>query len=359
MPYIPSLIDPRPAGAQARPPLAFEPRTGVLLRSVNWLGDLLMTLPATWQLKRLLPAGTPLWALSPAALAPVWQAAPWIDGVIPFGGRHPDRDVCAAVRERRFGLAVVMPNSFGSAADVWKCGIPRRFGRSGNWRGLLLTDRIRPWPRGKDAPKCHQLSYYLELVAAFGKAAFNAEYPPLKVASDYAESLGIRKGGGWLALSPGAAFGPAKQWPPEEYAKVAAVWLAHGGQVVLLGSAKDAEATAAVKALQPACRNLAGQTNLPQLMSLLANADAALANDSGAMHLAAALGTPGVAVFLSTDNIATGPLGAPWELFVADVLCRPCLKRECPRTGEGHYACRRAIDAAKVAETLLKLRPRP
>ncbi len=359
MPYIPSLIDPRPDGAESRPPLSFDCGSGVLLRSVNWLGDLLMTLPATWQLKRLLPAGTPLWALSPAALAPVWQAAPWIDGVIPFDGRHPDSGVCADVRERHFGLAVVMPNSFGSAADVWKCGIPRRFGRSGNWRGLLLTDRIRPWPRGKGAPKCHQLSYYLELISSFGKVAFTAECPPLKVGSDDAKSLGVSKGDGWLALSPGAAFGPAKQWPPEEYAKVAAAWMANGGKVLLLGSGKDAAATAAVKALQPDCRDLAGQTNLPQLMSLLAASDAALANDSGAMHLAAALGTPGVAVFLSTDNIATGPLGAPWELFVADVPCRPCLKRECPRAGEGHYACRRAIDASAVADALLKLRPTP
>ena len=360
MPYVPRLIDPRPSVESRRPPLAFEPReSGVLLRSVNWLGDLLMTLPATWQLKRLLPKGTPLWALSPAALAPVWQAAPWIDGVIPFDGRHPDRDVCAAVRERHFGLGVVLPNSFGSAADLWKCGLPKRLGRSGNLRSLLLTDRIRPWPRGKDAPKCHQLSYYLELISVFGEITFTAECPPLKVSSDYAKSLGVCKGGGWLALAPGAAFGPAKQWPAEDYADVARVWLSRGGQVLLLGSGKDAAATAAVKALLPQCRDLAGQTDLPQLMSLLAASDAVLANDSGAMHLAAALGTPGVAIFLSTNDIATGPLGAPWELFVADVPCRPCLKRECPRTGDGQYACRKAIAVAAVTDATLKLWPSP
>ena len=127
-------IAPLPLTPTARP---IDWRQGVLLRTTNWLGDALMTLPATWQLKRMMPADCRLIAFTPTGLAKLWEACPWVDEVIAFPGRHPDAGALQAARDRRLGLAVVFPNSFASAWDVRRTGIPRRLGRRGRWRSFF------------------------------------------------------------------------------------------------------------------------------------------------------------------------------------------------------------------------------
>jgi heptosyltransferase II len=334
-------------------------RNGVLLRSTNWLGDLLMTLPASWQLKTLLPQGTPLCVAAPQGLAPLWKAAPWVDDVIPFPGKRMDSQTRKAVRARDFGLGVVFPNSFGSAWDLWRCGLPRILGRGGNLRSWMLTDALPRWHAHEGEGQFHQLSWYLELVSALGPVKLSAECPPLRVSAEPAAQIGIHKGAGekWVALAPGAAYGPAKQWPPECYDFVAADLLKNGYKVVLVGSQKEAKLTASIAKRAPGALDLGGKTPLDALMSVLQQVDAVVANDSGSMHLAAALGTPGVALFASTDPIATGPLGAPWELLVADVSCRPCLQRQCPWVGARKYLCMYKLppqDALKALYALLQ-----
>lgn len=327
-------------------------RNGVLLRSTNWLGDIVMTLPATWQLRRLLPSGVPLHVLCRGSLAPVWQAAPWIDGIIAMQGSHLTSSECAAVRHHNFGLGVVMPNSFGSAWDLFRCRLPIRIGRAGNLRSWLLTCRLPAWRRGEGEGRWHQLSYYLELMRPFGTPQFTAECPPLRVAPDFAAGHHITKGGGWIALAPGAAFGPAKQWPLENYIAVARHCQNRGMRVVVIGAGREMPLGEAIVRAVPGTLDLTGRTSLPELMSILANVGQVVANDSGTMHLAAALGTPGTALFASTDPAATGPIGAPWQLIVANVPCRPCLQRSCPLSGGEHYRCMRELPASAVLDCL-------
>ena len=188
-------------------------RGGLLIRSTNWLGDALMTLPAVGQIRKLVPQNVPITMLTPKNLAPMWQACPFVADVIPMAGKHISDDEITAVKSRDFGVAVVFPNSFGSAMDVWKTAIPIRIGRKGRFRGLLLTHRLREWPRGENVGVCHQLSYYLELASMLGAVEWTAECEPLKVDLSLAEALGMDDGR-WLVLAPGAAYGPAKQWPP-------------------------------------------------------------------------------------------------------------------------------------------------
>ena len=304
-------------------------RGGVLIRATNWLGDVMMTLPATWQIRRMLPEGTPLWVLTPAGLAPLWKAASWIDGVIPMAEHHIAKDEIALVKEHGFQLGIVLPNSFGSARDIHKCGIPMRLGRRGNLRSFMLTHTLPRWKNSGTVAEYHQLSYYLELASALGKIELTADYPGLRVSPDFAAEHGVRKGEKWLAMAPGANFGPAKEWPREFYRIVAQWWIEHGGKVLLVGTKNERKITAEIASGLENVLDMAGKTTLDQLMSLLANVDLLLANDSGSMHLAAGLGTGGVAVFASTDHVATGPLGAKWSVVAADVNCRPCFQRKC------------------------------
>ena len=328
-------------------------RGGLLIRSTNWLGDALMTLPAVGQIRKIVPQDIPISILTPKNLAPMWQACPFIKDVVPMAGKHISADEIAAVKSHGFGAAIVFPNSFGSAMDVRKTAIPIRIGRKGRFRGLLLTHRLREWPRGENVGDCHQLSYYLELASMLGAVEWTAECEPLKVDLSLAESLGMDDGR-WLVLAPGAAYGPAKQWPMEHFLELAKIQLAQGRKIVFVGTAKEAATTAQLCAQLPGSMDLAGRTNLAQLMAVLSSCEAVVANDSGAMHLAAALGTPGVAIFGSTDPVATGPIGAQWRLLVSDKACRPCFKRTCP-LAEGQYSCLSGIRPQDVAQQLEEL----
>jgi heptosyltransferase-2 len=290
--------------------------------------------------------------LAPVFLRPLWAACPWVDGVISMANKRIGAQEIAQVKALELGVGLLFPNSFGSALDLWKCSLPLRIGRGGRLRSFLLTHAQRPWPRGENVGRCHQLSYYLELVAALGPVRLDSACPHLQVKPELATALGI-SGSDWLALAPGAAYGPAKQWPMASFREVARWQAARGGRVVLLGTGKEAAVAAAVAEAVPGAVNLAGKTSLAELMAVLAACSAAVANDSGAMHLAAALGTPGVGIFGSTDPIGTGPLGAPWQLVLAAVPCRPCFRRECPLSAvEEQYRCLHSITPTEVIGAL-------
>ncbi|MFA6815633.1 MAG: lipopolysaccharide heptosyltransferase II [Lentisphaeria bacterium] len=321
---------------------------GLLIRGTNWLGDCLMTLPAAWQLRHLIPKECSISVLTPSFLAPIWKACTWIDHVIPMRDKHISSEEIKQVQALDCGIGIVFPNSFGSALDIWKCSIPIRIGRSGNFRSVLLNHRIPKWKHSKESDSCHQLSYYLELISTLGSISLNAQYPPLQVSPNAAKKNNILKKQNVLAIAPGAAFGPAKQWPTKNYIEVAKYHQKRGGKIVIVGTAKEQAAAKAVQIAIPEALDLTGKTNLSELMSILANTDTVIANDSGAMHLAAALGTPGVAIFGSTDPIATGPLGAPWKLLIADTPCRPCFQRICPLQGDKQYHCLHSITPKQV-----------
>ena len=180
-----------------------------------------------------------------------------------------------------------------------------------------------------------------------------ADCPPLAVDGEAARALGMEDGVKWLAIAPGAAFGPAKQWPKERFAEVAKWFAKERGRVVIVGGPKEAAVAADIAEQLPSgTLNLTGKTDMRQLMAVLAASSVVVANDSGAMHLAAALGKRGVALFGSTDPVATGPIGGRWSLLVADAPCRPCFRRECNLTGDEAYKCLKSLSAQAVIEEL-------
>ena len=334
---------------------------GILVRATNWLGDTVMSLPAVYKLRAFLPRYCGLFVATPEALAPIWRAVPWVDRVVPFAGRRLRGNAAAEVRRLRPGVAVVLPNSIGSALDVEALGIPLRLGRGGLIRRGLLTHTLPPW-RHTDAPgQAHQLSAFLELVACFGDIPWDDRFPPLQIPAPEItwKAYGADAPGPWLMVAPGAAYGPAKQWPSTSFRAVVDWWLAHrNGRVLVVGAAADGASAGAVATGDPRGVTVAGRTTLAELMALLRRVSCVVANDSGVMHLAAGLGVPGVGVFGCTDPIAKGPLGGHWRVLQRPLDCAPCYRRVCPRSGD-HCLGLWQISVAEVCDVLRRMPGEP
>jgi len=333
-------------------------RQGLLVRTPNWLGDCLMSLPALYSLRRLLPEAARLAVLCRANLAPFWRSVDWVDQVFACEGKHFSGAAVADARAFTAGVGVVLPNSFSAALDLWKCRLPLRLGRGGRGRGLLLTHRL-PMLSGPSGGACyHQAGHYLEIAAALAAPPWDQQQTLLTLpeAAATAARLGLSpERAPWLAVAPGAAYGPAKQWPVAHFHAVAKAWVQQtGGGVVAVGTAAEHAGAAAVLAGIDGGLNLAGSSGLPELMAVLASVELAVTNDSGAMHLAAALGCRGVAVFGSTDPVATGPVGAPWLVLQQPTPCAPCFARTCRRKHDA-YACLHAVTPEIVLSSLLQL----
>lgn len=322
---------------------------GLLLRATNHLGDAVMTLPAAWRLKQQLPAGQPLAVLTPHKWRELWQAAAWVDRVISFRDRRLDAAARAEVAEFAAAATVILPNSFGSAFDLARAGSAGRLGRGGRMRGLFLQHSLPAWRRVAGQDEHHEVCKYLEIAAACGVRNWGIDYPPLH--TDTPLPVDCPTGGRLLAIAPGAAYGPAKQWPTEHFQAVVDAW---DGPVVALGApGEEAVADSAIANSENAI-NLAGRTSLSELMAILQVADCIVANDSGTMHLGAALGRKGVAIFGSTDPVATGPIGGRWVVLQERVPCAPCLARTCKREQDA-YGCLIAITPEAVLAAIESL----
>ncbi len=341
------------------------PASRLLVRLPNWLGDIVMALPALGRVR----AGHhgALAVAVPAALAPLASAIGGIDEVVPLqaGGRirgaAADADA-ARLRDGRFDRALLLTNSFSTAWMLRRAGIPARAGYAGQWRRMLLTEPVaRAAARAADSESSrHHARYYTRLVGALGFAAEARPARVLVTTATRARALARlwpgrpEPGVPVVVVAPGAAYGHAKQYPPDRVADVLERLLAQRAvRVALVGARGDREGAAAVESAivarvpraADALVNLAGQTDLAELMGLIALARVVLSNDSGAMHVASALGTPVVVPFGPTDEHATAPLG-PHTLMTADVFCRPCHLRECPID---HRCMRRIAPDAVVA----------
>jgi heptosyltransferase-2 len=333
-------------------------RNGVVARAPNWLGDALMCMPALLRLKEKMPPGKRLWVATPPQLHHLWAAAEWIDGVVDFQDSGPFHGLPGRLRKLGAGAVIVFPNSTRSALEARLSGIPLRIGRSGRMRSAVLNCRLPAWSPQDRHALVHQVSHYFSLVGRLAEIDTTLPQKTLRTpqAAETVRGLGIGRADGYLAIAPGAAYGPAKQWPVERFAAVAEWFARTGGEVVVVGMENDIPAGAAVvQAAGPGARNLCGKTSLQQLMAVLQCAGAAVANDSGAMHLAAALGTPGVAVFGSTNPAATGPLGATWFVLRQPPPCAPCFQRTCPLDTD-KYRCLTAIQPEAVCQALAELR---
>lgn len=317
----------------------------VLILAPNWLGDAVMALPAVADIRHAFPSARVIVAAR-RAVADLFRLAPSVDEVVTlqWNGRWPQAGAFASDVRRLRGLrldrAMLLPNSFAAALLVRCAGVPERAGYARDMRAALLT-RAVPRPAGSR----HQGAYYQHLTASLGMSSGPLEprlsVPPGAVAAARSQ---LREAG-WdgtrplVAFAPGAAYGTAKQWLPEHVARVVAnLVMRRHATCVLVGSAGDAPTTRAIAAMldsavAPHVLDLAGETTIETLAGVLTLARAALANDSGAMHLAAAVGTPLVAIFGPTREQETSPLahaGRSAVVLTHDVSCRPCMLRECP-----------------------------
>jgi heptosyltransferase-2 len=301
------------------------------------------------------------------SVAQLFAMVPWVDDIVEleWKGRASEpgammRDI-RRLRARRADAALLLPNSFASAWLAFAAGVPQRWGYARDGRSLLLTRAI-PLPVTRVGPGLlarpeHQGSYYQHLVHALG--APNGPLEPRLVVADasVATARTLLTSAGWdgrrplVVFAPGAAYGTAKRWWPSHFARLAADLIdGAGAHVILIGSAADAATTSAVRdgvpeRLRPLVSDLAGRTSLDVLAAILHLARACVSNDSGAMHVAAAVGVPLAALFGPTRERETAPLAhAPMELLIHDVPCRPCMLRECPID----HPCMRDLDPARV-----------
>jgi heptosyltransferase-2 len=274
-----------------------------------------------------------------AILAKPWVAALYegersVDTVIPLDLKARWKQALG-LRGEKFDLAVLFPNSFESALLVFLTGARRRIGYARDGRAPLLTDAIAT-PRSGEIPR-HERFYYLELLRRAGLMDTLPANPEIHLdGADEAAERGRRIFGTRgvklpvLGVSPGAAYGSAKRWLPERFAEAAARLAdSVGGSVAVFGSAGE-RAMCAEVAAACAAHNFAGATTLREFIDMVAACRLFLTNDSGAMHIAAALGVPSVTVFGPTDEAATGPCGANARIVREPVDCAPCKLRECP-----------------------------
>jgi heptosyltransferase-2 len=318
----------------------------LVVRAPNWLGDAVMALPALESLRAAMPAAHVTIAAI-GSIAPMFEedtsAAP--EAVLTIGDRANEAALLAA---GSFDAALLLPNSFRSAWDARRAGIPERWGMSGNLRRMLLTRGVAR-PRGK----IHQSEYYLALVRGLGFEA-RASRPRISVRPHTVSRVDglfsrhrIEPAAPIVGFAPGAAYGHAKRWPPPRVALVIErIARERQATCVLVGAAGDREAGREIEsALPPGVRvvNLIGQTDLRQLIGVLARCAAFVSNDSGAMHLAAAVGVPVTAIFGPTDERVTAPLGTH-DVLVHQVFCRPCMLRDCPID----HRCMKGITADAV-----------
>jgi heptosyltransferase-2 len=285
-------------------------------------------------------------ALGPPWVAPVLRRMPEVDEVIEADFRHGALQLGArwrlarALRTRGYDLALVLPNSWKSALVPFFAGIPVRAGYTGEARHVLLNRRYR----ASGAPMAEHYAALADAAAA----AVPGPLPATALRADPAHAaaaaarFGIR--GEYCVLCPGAEYGPAKRWP--YFAELAPRLPV---PAVLLGSAKDAEACAGIPGL-----NLAGRTTLDEAMDLIAGARFVVANDSGLMHIAAALGRPLVALFGSSSPEHTPPRSESARVLWLRLECSPCFARVCPL---GHLRCLREITVEHVLATLNRVRP--
>jgi heptosyltransferase-2 len=269
-----------------------------------------------------------------------------IDRVIVYPGRS--WSFVRQLRAERFDCAILLQNAFEAALVARLAGIPRRIGYNRDGRGWLLTDAI-PVPRPGEIPR-HERFYYLELLR---RAGIVERIPD----SDRIRLDGWRTGGGdTIGISPGAAYGNAKRWLPERFAEAA---LRLGGPVAVFGSAAErplCETVAeAIRRGGGTVHNYAGETSLARFIELAASCRIFLTNDSGAMHIASALGVPTVTVFGATDHTTTGPTGPLARVVRQPVDCSPCLLRECPID----HRCMTRVTVEQVVEAATVWTPEP
>jgi len=332
----------------------------LIVRAPNWVGDCILAIPALRSLRRAFPEAG-LWVAARAGTADLFIAGGLADGVVELPGQaglNGLRRAARKVREGSFDAGLLLTNSFGSALLFYLGGLPERWGYAADGRSRLLTKAV---PRPRPAAARHQVHYYLGLVAGLGLETLAPELKvglpaaDLEQAGDRLAGMGVDLSRPLVTLCPGAGYGPAKRWPARSFAAAASLLQERrGAEILVVGTASEADLAAAVlKEMKRPPRILTGGTTLRQLMGVLARSTVVIANDSGPMHLANALGVPVVGVFGPTDPAVTGPFAPPSRVVKKDVPCWPCYYRQCPLD----HRCLAPIAADEVAAAAEALWP--
>jgi heptosyltransferase-2 len=341
----------------------------ILVRSTNWIGDAVMTTPAVRTIRENFPESEITLLVHPW-VSDVFRYSPRVDRLLMYEkkGRHKGLkgmlQLAGELRQEQFDCAILLQNAFEAALLTLMAGIPVRAGYTTDGRGLLLTHGVR---KVTELNKKHEIHYYQRIMQGVGlkPAANELELfipgEQIDAAKDRIEQLsGVQLGTEPLiGFNPGAAFGPAKRWPAEKYAELAQMLCTRlNGRIVLFGSTADQPTAADIKARAGSAASrmidLTGVTTLIEAMALIGECDVFVTNDSGLMHVAAALHTPLVAIFGSTDHIATGPYADNAVVIRKPLPCSPCKKTHCP---EKHFRCMKLIDSDEVlaaVERILK-----
>jgi heptosyltransferase-2 len=328
----------------------------IVIRGPNWVGDSVLAIPAMKAIRTQFPRAEITLLVRPW-VAGLFTSAPFVDRVWtePKPSSFGDwTRITRDIRLNAFDMAVVFPNSFESALMMFLGRVPERVGYARDGRAWMLTNMI--WPSRREQ---HQVHYYLDLANAVSAVAetpsITIEASPAEKATawDLLRAEGIPTGSRFMVLNPGAAYGSAKRWREDRFAEVGGRLAREFNlQIVIVGSEVERPIAEHIARLanSPAVV-LNGKTSLETLIGVLAESSLMITNDSGPMHIAAALGTPTVAIFGSTDDVATGPYGPRTRVVRHPVECSPCMLRTCPID----HPCMRFVTSEDVCQAVREL----
>jgi heptosyltransferase II len=316
----------------------------ILVRSSNWLGDAVMSVPAVSAIKNGRPDAQVTIA-TPSNIAPMWKLVPGVDAIIPLANGSLLSAVGLLRRRPLFDAAILFPNSLRVALESLLSGIPRRVGYQGHWREWLLNQTV-PEPR-KLGPPEHHLLRFVRISRECGAVTSAVQYPTSNIQITVADQP-LK-----IGLCPGAEYGPAKRWLLERFVETAAkISGQSSAQWILFGTKNDAaKGDQIAAAIDNHCVNRIGQTTLDELIDELRECRLLLTNDTGTMHLAALLGVPVVAIFGSTEPRLTGPLGNGHVILRHHVECSPCFLRKCPID----FRCMKEVSTQEVVDAVLSI----
>jgi len=334
----------------------------IMIRATNWVGDAIMSLPALRAVRSNFPRAH-LAVVARPYVADLYRGQGISDELIPYDadGKHHTwrgREALAAeIRAKKFDLALLLQNAFGAAWLAWRARIPQRIGYARDGRSALLTNAVAI-PKPGETP-AHERFYYLELLRRIGWIDHLPDDPRIAlqvsdVARDRAMRMlleaGARPRARRIAVGAGASYGSAKCWPPARFAKALNAFLLHEPvDVLLFGTRAESAVSSAISSeLSRPAIDLTGKTSLADLPALLSQCHLFLGNDSGAMHVAAAVGLPVVAVFGPTDPCGTAPVTPVATIVQQKPYCSPCFLRRCPTD----HRCMTAIPPEMVHAAL-------
>lgn len=344
----------------------YNPPRKILIIAPSWVGDMVMA-QALFKILKQQHSGVLIDVLANSYLHPLIHRMPHVNRCIELPFSHGALNLLGryrlgrSLRKEHYNQAIILPNSFKSALIPYWAKIPRRTGwrsemRYGVINDLRILDKLK-FPRMLE----RFLALGLDAKQILPAKNIKRPVPKLQTSKRHCQSTlkylnltELKKNSKpILALCPGAEYGPAKRWPIEHFATVAKIKNAEGWQVLLLGGHKDKVVADAIQnASNNVCVNLAGKTALDEVVDLLALATVIITNDSGLMHIAAALNQPMIAIYGSSSPKFTPPLSENATLLSLHLPCSPCFQRTCPF---GHTRCLQDLKVAVVLETLDKI----